>query len=154
MAALPILLACLVVGVTDGDTIKARCGDPGAYEQVTVRLNAIDAPERKQAYGQRSREALSGLCFEQQARLRPSGKDRYGRVVANVECREQDAGRFMVGGGWAWVYDRYAKGYEYLYPVQAEARAARRGLWADKDPVPPWLYRKARKNPTAGSLAP
>ena len=55
---------CLVVGVTDGDTITARCGEPGAYEQVKVRFGAIDAPERKQPFGARAKDALSDLTYK------------------------------------------------------------------------------------------
>lgn len=54
---------CLVVGVSDGDTIKARCGEPGAYEQIKVRLGGIDAPESRQAFGQRSKQALMVLAM-------------------------------------------------------------------------------------------
>ena len=138
-------LVCLVVGITDGDTIKVRCGEPGAYEEVKVRLSAIDAPEKKQSFGNRSREALSGLCFKEYAQVQHVSGDRYGRTVANVQCKGQDVGRFMVSGGWAWVYDKYSRGHEYLYPLQDEARAANRGLWADKDATPPWEWRKAAR---------
>ena len=54
---------CLVVGVSDGDTIKVRCGEPGAYQQVTIRLGGIDAPEKKQAFGQRSKERFERIMF-------------------------------------------------------------------------------------------
>lgn len=60
-------LLCFVIGITDGDTIKARCGAPGAYQQVTVRLAAIDAPERRQPFGEVSRQHLAALCFNQPA---------------------------------------------------------------------------------------
>jgi len=43
--------SCLVVGVTDGDTITACCGNLGAYEQIRVWLAAIDAPEKEQPFG-------------------------------------------------------------------------------------------------------
>lgn len=56
-------LVCLVIGITDGDTITARCGEPGAYEQMKVRIQGIDAPERKQPYGNRARQALSDMVF-------------------------------------------------------------------------------------------
>lgn len=42
------LLLCLVVAISDGDTLTARCGEPGAYQQVKVRLSEIDAPEKTQ----------------------------------------------------------------------------------------------------------
>lgn len=139
------LALCLVVGITDGDTIKVRCGEIGAYEQVSIRLGGIDAPEKKQAFGQRSKEAMSDLCFQQIATIRPRTTDQYGRTVADVECRNLDAGEVMVKKGMAMVYDRYASGYSHLYPLQAAAKAAQVGVWADADPMPPWDWRKWRK---------
>lgn len=143
-----VLALCLVVGIADGDTLTARCGEPGAYQQVKVRLAGIDAPERRQAFGNRARQALADLCHQQQARIAPRATDRYGRVVADVTCAGTDAGRHMVQGGWAWVFDRYAQQHQHLYPLQAEARTQRRGLWVDDGtaapPVPPWQWRKDR----------
>ena len=129
---------CTVYGVSDGDTIKVRCGEG---EQVTIRLSGIDAPEKAQPYGQRSKEALSALCYQVQATITPKTKDRYGRTVADVECRGKDAGAEQVRTGMAWVYVKYAKGYEALYPLQEAAKAVRLGLWADPAPEPPWEWR-------------
>lgn len=136
---------CLVVGVADGDTLTARCGKPGSYQQVKVRLAGIDAPERKQSFGSVSRQHLSALCFKQQATLTTRSKDRYGRTVANVKCKGKDAGSEQVRAGLAWVYDAYAKKHKHLYPIQSAAKARGIGLWADSDPVPPWKWRKVAK---------
>jgi len=138
-------LLCLVVGISDGDTLTARCGEPGAYEQIKVRLAAIDAPESRQPFGQKSRQHLAQLCFQQQATITPKSRDRYGRTVADVECRGQDAGTEQVKAGMAWYYVKYGRGYEHLQTVERDARTARRGLWADEEPVPPWDWRKSKK---------
>lgn len=138
---------CLVVGIADGDTLTARCGIPGAYEQIKVRLSAIDAPEKKQPFGNVSRQHLADLCFQQQATITQKSKDRYGRAVADVQCQGKDAGEEQVRAGLAWVYLQYAKGYTRLPPLEADARAARRGLWSDKSPVAPWEWR----HPAAGA---
>ena len=142
-------LVCIVIGITDGDTIKARCGAPGAYHQVTVRLAAIDAPERRQPFGEVSRQHLATMCFEQPARITPRTSDRYGRMVADVSCQGRDAGADMVASGMAWVYERYAHPVQdaQLFASQAAARAAGAGLWHDADPVPPWTWRKSVKKP-------
>lgn len=139
---IPAIL-CLVVAISDGDTLTARCGQPGAYEQVKIRISAIDAPEKRQDFWQVSRQHLAGLCFQQQAAIIPRSKDRYGRTVADVECRGKDAGTEQVRSGLAWVYTRYAKGYASLLPLEAGARAAGRGLWSVES-VPPWEWRKTR----------
>ncbi|UCU92677.1 thermonuclease family protein [Hydrogenophaga taeniospiralis] len=138
-------LICLVVGVTDGDTLKARCGTPGSYQVVKVRIGAIDAPEKSQAFGTRSRQHLNELCHLVQATIRKTDTDRYGRTVADVECRGQDVATEQVKAGMAWVFDRYSTGYEWLYRHQDAARNDGRGLWTDSEPVAPWEWRASRR---------
>ncbi|SFP17592.1 thermonuclease family protein [Variovorax sp. 770b2] len=139
---------CLVVGVTDGDTLTARCGHIGSYEQVKVRIAAIDAPEKKQPYGQRSRQALSRLCHAEKAVITERDTDRYGRTVADVSCNGEDAGSRMVSEGWAWVYDYNkiaTKRGGGLFKLQDSARSRHLGLWADAKPVAPWDWRKQQR---------
>lgn len=136
-------ILCLVVGVSDGDTLTARCGEAGDYTKLKVRIAAIDAPEKRQPFGQRSRQHLAALCFQQQAIITPKSKDRYGRTVADVECQGQDAAQAQVQAGMAWYYVRYGKGHESLAGLEAEARQERRGLWS-VEAVPPWVWRRLR----------
>jgi len=137
------LLLCLVIGIADGDTLTVRCETPDGMENVKVRLAEIDAPEKSQAFGSRSRQHLATLCFNRSAVIRSQSMDRYGRTVARVECEGVDANVEQVSAGMAWVYDKYVIDRD-LYRVQDEARAARRGLWTDADPVPPWEWRLNR----------
>ena len=143
-----VVLFCLVVAIADGDTLTARCGEPGAYQQVKVRIAGIDAPEKAQAFGQRSREALADLCHRETATITAKTTDRYGRTVAEVQCQGQDVGSAQVATGLAWVFDKYSEGYEDLYPLQRDAMADRRGLWTDSAPVPPWDWRQQRRSST------
>lgn len=129
-----------VVGVLDGDTIEVL---DAAKKPRRIRLAEIDAPEKAQAFGQRSKQALSDLCFAKQARVRIVDQDRYGRAVGRVFCEGQDANLSQVRQGMAWAYERYAKDPAIL-AAEREARAARRGLWADPNPVPPWQWRRQR----------
>lgn len=152
------LLLCLVVVVSDGDTIKARCGEPGAYEQIKVRVAGIDAPEKKQAFGQRAKEAMSDLVFNRMVELECGKTDRYGRSVCNVRVQQQDAGLALVRRGYAWWYRAYSREQSVedrgLYEAAEDsARTQHRGLWSDAAPVPPWEWRRRRKNnePTLGS---
>jgi endonuclease YncB( thermonuclease family) len=141
--------SCLVVGISDGDTLTARCGRIGAYERVKVRIAAIDAPEKAQPYGQRSKQALSDICFQEKALITQIDTDRYGRTVADVSCNGEDAGSRMVADGWAWVYDynRLAtKRGGGLFKLQDSARGRHLGLWADAKPTPPWDWRKRQRN--------
>ena len=136
------VLLCLVVAITDGDTLKVHCRD---QPQLVIRISAIDAPEKRQAWGQRSKQSLSTLCFQQQATLKVIAKDRFGRSVADVLCQGEDAGEHQVRTGMAWVFDRYAKGHGHLYPLQDAARGAGRGLWGDGSQVPPWEWRSLHR---------
>ena len=87
-----------------------------------VRLAAIDAPEKKQPFGTRSRQSLGELCHEKRAEVRVTDVDRYKRIVGRVSCAGVDANAAQVRRGMAWVYDRYAKD-KTLYRLQDEARS-------------------------------
>lgn len=126
-----------VVAVADGDTLTVLHD----REQIKVRLVVIDAPEKAQAFGNRSKQSLSDLCFGKTATLSDQGKDRYRRTLARVTCDGIDANAEQVRRGMAWVYRRYAPIDSPLYAVEGEAKAAKRGLWADADPIPPWEWR-------------
>ena len=134
-------LLCLVIVVTDGDTLKALCDD---HQQVIVRLADIDAPEKKQPFGTQSKQALGELCFQKQAEIDDQGKDRYGRILGRVTCAGKDANAEQVRTGMAWVYDKYVINRK-LYQLQDEAKTSKRGLWSDKNPLPPWEWRKSKK---------
>ena len=113
-------------------------------QQVRVRLLEIDAPESKQAFGRRSKDSLAEMCAGQTAQVESTGKDRYGRVLGWVTCAGVNANAEQVRRGMAWVYDRYVTD-RGLYSIQDEARAAKRGLWADVNPVPPWEWRREKR---------
>lgn len=129
-----------VVGVADGDTLTIHIeGSP----QVRVRLSAIDAPEKAQAFGAVSKQALSDLCYGKTAQLDVVDTDRYGRKVAEVWCDGVYANGSMVAQGLAWVYRRYAGLRADLYAAELDARSSRLGLWADANPTPPWEFRRS-----------
>lgn len=131
-----------VVSIADGDTITVLV----ERQQVRVRLVEIDAPEKAQAFGNRSKQSLSDMCFDKEARIQEKSKDRYGRILGRVICDEIDANAEQVRRGMAWVYDKYVTDHA-LYQLQNQAKAASRGLWYDPDPVPPWDWRR-RYTPT------
>lgn len=127
-----------VVSISDGDTLTLLVDQ----RQIKVRLADIDAPEAKQPWGTRSRQSLGSLCHGKPATAEPVSQDRYGRTVARVACAGRDAAAHQVSAGMAWVFPRYAPADSPLCPLESEARAARRGLWADPSPVPPWEWRR------------
>jgi len=131
-----------VVGISDGDTLTVL---DVSNTQHKIRLAAIDAPEKAQAFGQRGKQKLSELCYGKSATVNVVTTDRYGRSVGDVDCAGINANEAMVQSGFAWVYRKYDKGHEHLYSLEEEARDAKRGLWADSNPIAPWDWRKAMR---------
>ncbi|MEX0959106.1 MAG: thermonuclease family protein [Burkholderiales bacterium] len=119
-----------------------------ANVQHRIRLAGIDAPERRQPFGNVSKQNLSNLAFGQTARADCYKRDRYERQICTVRVNGKDVGLAQLDAGLAWVYRRYVG---ELPPIQqqeyrsAEDRAAadRAGLWRNLDPVPPWEWRRA-----------
>lgn len=129
-----------VIRVLDGDTIDVLQDK----NPVRIRLANIDAPEKKQAYGRWSTNQLKGLVAAQPVTVTYTQTDRYGRIIGRVfTTNGTEASRFMVQSGAAWVYERY-NADRALPGLQREAQAHKRGLWADSNPVPPWIWRHSR----------
>lgn len=133
-----------IVGVTDGDTVKlVVIGTSGSPEELKIRLNAIDAPESKQAFGAKAKERLSDLCFGKAVMMVPKEKDRYGRTIGTIYLNNEDINLRMVKEGFAWHYKAYDKTIPYT-EAERDAKAKKKGLWADPAPTPPWDFRKSR----------
>lgn len=130
-----------VTGIADGDTLTVLSEQ---RKQIRVRLAEIDAPEKKQPFGERSRQSLADLCFGKSARVAVRDIDRYGRVVGRVACEGVDANAEQVRRGLAWVYRKYSNDPELL-ALEAQAREGRRGLWRDPAPTEPWIWRKIKR---------
>lgn len=129
----------LVVGVIDGDTIDVLHNGKGDR----IRLNGIDCPEKGQAFGQKAKHATASLVFDKEVTIQTHGKDKYGRTIADVLLPDgMNLNQELVKQGWCWWYRKYAPGDTVLEGLEKEAREARKGLWADPSPVPPWVWRK------------
>lgn len=135
-----------VVGVTDGDTITVLVNK----ETIKVRLEGIDAPESGQSYGTKSKQALSEMVFGKAVTVKKTGTDKYKRTLGIVIVGDVDANAKMVEDGWAWHFKKY-NDEERLAKLEVAARNAKRGLWADANPLAPWDYRARQKTPQAGS---
>lgn len=135
--AFPIIIEGTAVGITDGDTITVL----DAYnEQHKIRLDGIDAPETKQAYGTRAKQALSAKVYNQRVRVEWRERDKYQRIVGRVYVDSRPINREMVEDGWAWHFKKYSRD-EILADAERSARASQKGLWADPHPIPPWEFR-------------
>lgn len=136
-----------VVGVADGDTITVLDADKIQYK---IRLAGIDAPEKKQAFGNRSKESLSDMVFDKTVNVETEKRDRYGRQIGKVLVNGQDVNLVQVERGMAWFYRQYQREQSpndrRLYEAAEDAaKAGKRGLWRDTEPVPPWDFRHAKR---------
>lgn len=128
-----------VTGITNGDTFK---GVTKEKEEIKFRIHGIDAPEKKQAFGTKSKENLSVLIFGKTVGIKFQSKDRYGRSVVWVYTPEsEDVSAEMLKAGMAWHYKKYDDSAQYA-DLEDEARVNKVGLWADANPVEPWNFRK------------
>lgn len=136
-----------VSAVFDGDTIEVvRQAGGGETKREKIRLAGIDAPERGQPWSWRARMALSERVLGKQVRVNAVTNDRWGRTVGEVYADDVCVGCELLREGHAWVFRRYSDD-RVLLELEAEARAARRGLWSlpSEARVPPWEWRDGQR---------
>jgi micrococcal nuclease len=137
IGARPVVVGS-VSRVVDGDTLVVQLSSG----PIRVRLYGIDAPEHNQPGGREATAALSSLLAGQRVELEPVSQDRYGRMVAHVFRGSLDVNAEMVRLGDVWVYRHYLHRENRSWcTLESDARKAHRGLWAQRDPVPPWDFR-------------
>lgn len=123
--------------VYDGDTVKIQDGD----RQYKLRISDIDAPERNQQYGKQARRALTKLCKHAEISVQLTGIDKYQRDLGYLTCNNTPVSAFMVNEGHAWFNVRYSSN-PHLKVAEEDARYAKRGLWKQHNPTPPWTWRQ------------
>jgi len=133
--------------LSDGDSFVVRAEDG---RRISVRLSAIDAPEKVQPHGDMSRRALLALLDNKPLTVIPVKQDPYGRTVARVLVDDRDVGLEQVKAGMAWHYKRYeaeqsARDRREYAQAEQRAREAAIGLWAQPDPMPPWKFREQQR---------
>lgn len=127
----PLVFEAKVEHVCDGDSIIVR----GRIGRVKLRIAGMDAPETAQARGRESERRLRAMLQGRVVKVRSVAADRYGRWVSTVTADGVDAGLVMVEEGEAWAYRTY------LWALPKEAR----GLWAERSPEAPWLWRRRHR---------
>lgn len=132
-----------LVKVNDGDTITVTYKN--SKKQVKVRLYGIDAPELAQPYGQESRKHLHSLLSGGNIVIKDEGTDTYGRVLGTLYINQTNINLQMVKDGYAWHYKQYSKS-KNLEKAQKYAQENNFGLWQEKNPQEPWLYRQKSRN--------
>lgn len=133
----------LCLGIPNGDTVTVLQG----LQPVKIRLHGIDCPELGQPFGTKARQFTASLVFDQKVTIEPRGTDRDGLTVAWVYLNGMNINYELVKVGMAWWDRTYAPNDRTLESLEGEARAARRGLWSDPNPVPPWGWKAQKKNP-------
>ena len=134
----------LVVGVADGDTITVLDQQKNTYK---IRLQGIDAPEKKQAFGEKSKQSLHDLVHSKQVRIEYDKEDKYGRIVGKVTVDDVDVCLQQLVLGMAWHYKKYQNEQSVsdraLYSdTELKSKSLKLGLWSDDTPMPPWEFRK------------
>lgn len=127
-----------VVGIVDGDTIKVIDDSSVQYR---IRLDQIDAPETRQAFGQKSKQYLSALIYRKKVAVEWDSKDRYGRLLGTIYYQGKNINYQMVKDGYAWAYTKYLRDDSYRV-AQSYAQQNRLGLWREANPIPPWEWRQ------------
>jgi len=145
LAACPTLswadFAARVVAVHEGDLLTIR--HDGHNE--TIRLKDIDCPELKQPYGKQAKQVTAAYVGNRDVVVRGLMRDKQGRVSADVLLHDgRNVGHELLKEGLAW-WQRSASSNAGLDVMEELARASRKGLWTDSNPVPPWKW-KAPKN--------
>ncbi len=136
-----------VIAVADGDTVTVLDSESRTHK---IRLAGIDAPEKSQAFGQASKQALSNRVYGKTVVIDWNKRDRYGRIIGKIIRDSQDVNLEQIKLGMAWHYKKYENEQDVedrsLYG-QAEyiAQRDRIGLWREQNPVPPWDFRKLKR---------
>lgn len=130
-----------VVRVSDGDTFTVLTAN---NKQERIRMLWIDAPEKSQPYGDVSRQFLADLIAGKTIEVDCTDKDRYGRNLGYVVINDTNINELMLEKGYAWHYKQFDKNADRAR-LEQQARANKLGLWREKAPIAPWLYRRNKK---------
>lgn len=131
-----------VVKVADGDTLTIVDARGGKHK---IRLYGIDTPEYDQPHYGPAKKALSRLVANKAVGIDIKDTDAYGRTVGVVFIDGRSVNLEMVRRGHAWWYKRYAELSQPLREAEEHARAYELGLWAEPDPIAPWVWRRQRR---------
>jgi len=136
-----------VVRVTDGDSITVLDQENIRHK---IRLAGIDAPERLQPYGKVARQYLAKHVFKKQVCVSWHKRDKYQRLVGIVQINGEDINLKLISAGLGWHYKHYQSEQSALdrasySNAQDKAQSASVGLWRDRSPIPPWLWRRGER---------
>lgn len=137
-AVAPLEARC--VRVDDGDSLRVIVGE----REARVRLHGIDCPEKGQPFGDEARDFTRARALDRDVTLEVVDADRYGRLLAKVHAGDVDLNLELVAAGLAWHSTLHSSD-PALAAAQQAAQREGRGLWADRDPIPPWTFRRQQR---------
>ena len=134
-----------VIRVTDGDTITIL---DATNTKNKIRLYGIDAPEKAQDFGNKSREKLASLVAGKNIAVTVMDIDRYGRNVGRINVEGKEVAEEMIKAGMVWLYTAYCKIPECKQwkELETQAKNDKIGLWSNPTAQEPWLWRKEHRN--------
>lgn len=132
------ILSGKVVSIADGDTITVLDKDNNEHK---IRLSCIDAPEKGQDFGTRSKDELASIIAGAEVSVEYTERDQYGRILGYVNNGSTLSNLEQVKRGMAWVYREYCDKCEY-YDAEVFARNNFLGIWSQPNPIPPWEWRR------------
>jgi endonuclease YncB( thermonuclease family) len=137
-----------VSSVTEGDMLQLMRDK----ETITIRLEGIDAPEKNQSFGDKAKAALAAMTSGKTVTIKKTSADKYGRIIGYVVADGVEVNAKLVEDGFAWHFKKYNDEKRFA-ELELQARQAKRGLWSEANPLPPWDYRALPKTPGASNPA-
>jgi endonuclease YncB( thermonuclease family) len=130
-----------IIGVSDGDSVSLLDEKNVVFK---IRLNGIDAPEKKQDFGNASKNFIGDLIYDKFVWVRTNGLDRYGRTIGTIYLNENMIGKSVnemsLENGMSWHYKKYDKNILWSN-IELKAKEDKIGLWQLQNPIPPWSFR-------------
>lgn len=127
-----------VIEVIDGNTLVAK--DENG-EEWKVMLAGIDSPELNQQFGNEAKSFLEAKALKKAVTITLQGKDRWGNRLAVVMLKGKDDLRVeLLSKGLAWTSERNP--IPELEKIRIEAENAKKGIWQEEQPTPPWIFRR------------
>lgn len=130
-----------VVNVADGDTFTMKTI---TNEKIKIRLYGIDAPERGQDFGTKSRQLLNDLCYGKIVEVTVEDIDQYDRTLGTVYVDDVNVNEEMVRNGLAWYYSHFVDNPR-LDSLEQVARSEKLNIWSQKNPKSPFEFRQQKK---------
>jgi micrococcal nuclease len=130
-----------VIKITNGDTFTILLDNKTSLK---IRMNGIDAPEKKQDDFKNSKQFLSNLIFGKRIKIIGTSTDKYKRTLADIFVEEEWINLKMVVAGFAWHYKKYSTNNE-LSIAESNARKNKNGIWKNPNAIAPWEFRKSQK---------